>query len=123
MPAKRKTSRPRKTSKKSKSRSRSRPRKTSTKRKSRSRSRKSHSRSSRSRPRKTSRTSHRFLGSRGTQNKLGECRGRAVKTCESDPNCTYRRNTGCVRKRSRRGKTRFYGPTLPNFMSDVPSSY
>ncbi len=40
----------------------------------------------------------------------GECHGRQKKVCPTDPNCSWRKRTGCVRKRGA-GKSPVYeGP-------------
>ena len=45
---------------------------------------------------------------------LGECRGKKKNVCKSDPNCSYRKKIGCVRKRGSKGEPLVYGPALPN---------
>lgn len=60
-------------------------------------------------------TSHKFLSK--SELGLGECRGKRMKTCKSDPNCSYRKRVGCVRKSKKKGSKKrpvYYGPTLSN---------
>lgn len=44
---------------------------------------------------------------------LGSCRGRKKSVCKIDPNCTYRRGTGCVKRRGAK-KSPFFGPMMPD---------
>lgn len=99
------------------------------------RSRSSPRRSRRLSPRKSHKKSHRYSPRRSPLAKLsplrfisrnvdylgvGECRGKYKKACYSDPNCSWRRNIGCVRGKGlaeagvsgSRVKLR-YGPVLP----------
>ena len=49
------------------------------------------------------------------QQGLGECRGKKKKVCKSDPNCTYRKSVGCVKKSKKtKRRSKFFGPIFPN---------
>ena len=43
----------------------------------------------------------------------GNCRGRRKNVCNSDPNCTYRKRVGCVKRRGAK-KAPFFGPMMPD---------
>ena len=60
----------------------------------------------RSKGRKSKKTS-RFV----KNSPLGLCRGRKKSVCKNDPNCTYRKRVGCVKKRGAI-KTPFQGPMM-----------
>ena len=57
-------------------------------------------------------TSKRFVVNE--ERELGQCRGKKQVVCLSDPNCSYRRKVGCVKKRNAKEEELFYGPTLSN---------
>ena len=62
--------------------------------------------------RKRKTTSKRFVINE--ESELGQCRGKKQVVCLSDPNCSYRRKVGCVKKRNAKEEELFYGPTLSN---------
>ena len=62
--------------------------------------------------RKRKTTSKRFVVNK--ERELGQCRGKKQVVCLSDPNCSYRRKVGCVKKRNAKEEELFYGPTLSN---------
>ena len=46
---------------------------------------------------------------------IGKCRGKKQDVCYSDPNCSYRKYTGCVRKRGKaKSRKLFFGPVKQN---------
>ena len=64
------------------------------------------------RPRKSRKTSLKYISK--DEKDLGNCRGKKKSVCSSDPNCSYRKKIGCVKKRGSKGASLKYGPTLPN---------
>ena len=46
---------------------------------------------------------------------LGECRKRKKSVCKNDPNCTYRKRVGCVKKYGAK-KNKYEGPLMPDVM-------
>lgn len=54
----------------------------------------------------------------------GECRGRTQESCNSRPNCSYRKNIGCVRKYGavKRGY-KFEGPIRRSPKKPSPKSF
>jgi len=72
--------------------------------------------------RRVRKTSKRFV--LNEERNLAECRGKKQIVCLSDPNCSYRRRVGCVKRRRKSGEEEelFFGPILPNIASDSAKS-